>query len=543
MPDDRREELAWLAHESTDRALPRFDFWNYEACEIHARGWINEAGERLTTPMPECRHCGIVPRAHQRVGALWLYLRKKGLLADGTGLGKTTEAGLLIALLIESGELSLFRTPEGGRGRVIVIPTSPTLSQWRTELLRMMPGLNIIMAEGTKAQRVAKYQTDWQVLLIGPEMFRGRSGAGQRSGASDAELLSNVPLSAVIVDDVDAMRNPETATSVIIDNIGRRTDRYIIMNATSLQKKLMELHATLDAVGGERALGGRGTFERRHVDQRGSITTYRRLDVVKENIAPLVLRRTAADLNDVNMPRIQPANHMLDLHPRQRAKYEELKQGVIRLLKDDQQQVKRVTAMSKLHYGAAICAGLGSLGADDLNDGPGMSVEHDWVMDRLGTEFEDEKIVIFARLKNTIRDLQYRLRDERVGFTTIWGENKSKAVRAASQERFRDDPNCRILIGTSAIVRGLNLQVSRQIINIDMIMNQAQMHQLAGRVARIGSRYQTVFVHNLLTTDTQEERYLPRLERETALSDHIWGEQSQLFEQLSPMDLLSLITG
>lgn len=534
MPDERRKALAWMAHESKDRNLPRFDFWDYEACKVHVQGWVDETGQRRTTPKPDCRVCGIVPRAHQRVGALWLYLVKKGLLADTTGVGKTTQAGLLIALLIESGELSLFRNPEGGRGRVIVVPTAPALSQWHHELLRMMPTLNVIVASGgmSKAKRREMYQTAWQVLLLGPEMFR-----------SDHEMLQNVHCSALIVDDVDALRNHETTTSTVLDNMGRRTDRYIIMNATSVQKRLMELHCTLDAVGGERLLGGRTTFERTYIDKVGGETRYRRLDDLKARIGPIVLRRTAEDLDDVDMPAIQPSNHMLELYPRQRAKYEELREGVIRLLRDNEHQVKRVTAMSKLHYGAAICAGLGSLGADDMPDGPGASVKLDWLMDRVTGEFEEEKIVVFARLKNTIRDLQFRLRDERVGFTTIWGEDSKREVRAAAQERFRADPRCRILLGTSAIVRSLNLQVSRRLVNVDMIMNQAQMHQLAGRVARIGSTHRTVYVHNLLTEDTQEGRYLPLLERETALADHIWEERSQLFNQLSPIAMLRLITG
>jgi SNF2 family DNA or RNA helicase len=535
MPDERRESLAWMAHESKDRQLPRLSVWNYDPCPVHERGWYDELGAQRFSPKPDCRNCAIIPRAHQRVGALWLYLRKKGLLADTTGVGKTTQAGLLIAMMIESGELDFVRDlSRGAKGRVLVVPTAPALAQWEAELHRMMPTLNIVVASGgmSAAQRRQMYLTPWQVLIMGPEMYR-----------NDHERLRNLPLAALIVDDVDALRNPDTQTSVTLDNLGRRIDRYIIMNATPLQKRLMELHATLDAIGGERALGGRDTFERMYIDRRNGQLSYRRLDEVKRNMAPLVLRRTASDLDDVDMPRIQPLNHMLDLYPRQRDKYTELQRGVIRLLKENREQVKRVTAVSKLHYGAAICAGLGSLGADDIEDGPGMSVKHDWLMDRVNGEFEEDKIVVFARLKNTIRDLQFRLRDQRVGFTTIWGEDSSKEGRLAAQNRFRDDPNCRVLIGTSAIVRSLNLQVSRRLVNIDMIMNQAQMHQLAGRIARIGSMHRTVYVHNLLTVDTQEERYLPMLERESALAGHMWGEESELFEQLSPMAMLQLITG
>jgi SNF2 family DNA or RNA helicase len=69
------------------------------------------------------------------------------------------------------------------------------------------------------------------------------------------------------------------------------------------------------------------------------------------------------------------------------------------------------------------------------------------------------------------------------------------------------------------------------------------MEQLAGRIRRDGSKYKSVYVHNLLTVGTQEERYLPALQREQALIDHVWDSKSELFESLSPLQLLTMIGG
>src|SRR5690606_20467686 len=105
-----------------------------------------------------------------------------------------------------------------------------------------MPGLQIAVAAGgmTKTQRNAMYLTQWHVLLIGPEMFR-----------NDQEVLWRLPVAALITDDIDPLRNPETDTSAALDNLGRRLDRYVIMSGTPLQKRLMELHAILDGIGGD----------------------------------------------------------------------------------------------------------------------------------------------------------------------------------------------------------------------------------------------------------------------------------------------------
>lgn len=460
--------------------------------------------------------------------------------------GKTTEAAGLLAMLAETGELSLFRDRSdkfGGMGRAILVPRSAALHQWRAELARMLPGLDVLVAEGSKAQRTQLYLQPWLVLLIGPEMLR-----------NDYQMLENFDLSLFLTDDIDQLRNPLTDTSYVLDRMGSRgveglrtgTDRYVIMTGTPLQKRLPELHAVLDGIGGSVALGSQDSFIKQHVryetiDGKQVLVGYRNLETVKRKIAPLVLRRTAADLDDVHLPTIVPNDVMLDLYPAQRAKYNELRAGVLKIIREEGTQVKRPTALAKIHYGAAICAGLAALGEAD---GPMTSVKMDWIMDQLTEgELSEEKVVIFVNLKNTVRALQDRIRQARIGHVTVWGEVPDKSKRNEAQERFWNDPRCRVLIGTRAIEQSLNLQVSRHLVNVDTILNPARMEQLAGRIRRDGSAYQHVFVHNLLTVRTQEERYPAMLEREAALASHIWEENSQLFNALSPMALLHLISG
>jgi hypothetical protein len=68
------------------------------------------------------------------------------------------------------------------------------------------------------------------------------------------------------------------------------------------------------------------------------------------------------------------------------------------------------------------------------------------------------------------------------------------------------------------------------------------MAQLAGRIRRAGSSHAHIWVFNLFCRDTQEERYLEVLQRRQAMADYTWGEQSELYDSLSPLELLSLIT-
>lgn len=550
--EEKREDLAWSARNREDAALPRLTYWNYDLCPEHRDGWIEEYFEdgieksRVITDRPKdgCRKCAIHFRQHQRVSILWLYLKKRALLADTMGSGKTTSAGGLVALLLQSGEIP-------SKGRAIIVPRAPALHQWRAELLRMMPRLRVIIAEGPWSIREDLYLSDWDVLLIGPEMLR-----------NDFEALKHLKTALLVTDDVDQLRNADTQTSYCLDKIGETADRYVIMSGTPLQKRLPEMFNIMDGIGGRQAFS-RGTpipantytiedFEKTYVNtqwvdtatggKRQQVVGYKNMKDFKRRIAPMYLRRTAKDLKDVHLPAIVPDDIMLDLYPAQKRKYEELRRGVIRLMKEEGPKTKHVTAFSKIHYGAAICAGLVNLGEPD---GPGSSVKFDWIESVLGEggDLEDEKVVIFANLKPSIRALQDRFRASGTGFVTIWGEEANKTKRMAAQERFWTDPNCKVLIGTKSIEQSLNLQVSRHLVNVDTIMNPSRMEQLAGRIRRDGSAYKHVFVHNLRTINTQEERYNDVLEREAALAGYVWNENSQLFKALSPLALLQLISG
>jgi SNF2 family DNA or RNA helicase len=186
-----------------------------------------------------------------------------------------------------------------------------------------------------------------------------------------------------------------------------------------------------------------------------------------------------------------------------------------------------------------VCAGLATLGEQD---GPGTSVKLDWVENAVvDGDLSDEKVVVFCQFTNTVQALRDRLTLAGVGHAVIWGRDTRKSARAEAQARFWDDPACKVLMGTSAMEASLNLQVSRHLVNVDQLMNPARMQQLAGRIRRDGSAHRAVFIHNLLTRDTQEAGYLEVLGREQALADQVWGESNQLYEALSPLQLLQLI--
>lgn len=517
-PVDQRFAMARRVQVAQDVTMPEIPLWNDRPCGEH---------QELD---PLCRRCGIEFRRHQRVGITWLYLMGKALLADTVGSGKTIHGLGLLSLLASRGELE----------RAVVICRPAALFQWRNEAARAAPGLRVSVADGSRAKRQRVYLENWNVMLIGHQMF-----------LRDIEIWRRIEPDTVIIDDVDALRHRETQTAWAIKSIAVDAPRVVIMSGTPLQKRLHELHSVLETIGLRSVLGSEAVFRRRYVREelvtywtgRGrKITTtkvvgYKNLEEFKALIGPYVLRREARDLDDVTLPTVMPSNHWLELSKAQRERYKDLQKGVLEL--KAKSKIKQVEAAAKLMYGARICTGLAALGEEDR---VGEACKLDWLMELLVEgDLSEEKVVVFGAFKDTLRALQARLDGAGVGHVTIWADESSKALRQERIERFWTEPACRVLMGTQAIEQSLNLQVARHIVNLDMVMNPARMEQLAGRIRRDGSAHSHVFVHNVLTVDTQEERYLPVLESEQALLDYVWEEDSPLFESLSPLRLLTLI--
>jgi SNF2 family DNA or RNA helicase len=396
-----------------DFELPHLEYWNYSPCKKH----IAEGADK---PVPGCRHCGMYHRKHQRIGATWLYLKKRALLADVVGSGKTAHAATVIAMMKETGEIDKL-------GRVLVVCRSPAVLQWHAELERMLPRMHIEVSSGpNQAARIQRYVQHWEVMVIGQHMY-----------LKDYELFDNFDLSAVFVDDVDALRAKKNKTAYALKRVALKTPRFVVMTGTPLQKKLHELHSVFEPLGGREIFGSEYSFLKRYVrsevveyyvktptgsKKRSStkVVGYKNLTEFKQLIGPMALRRTADDIDDVDLPEIIPNNVWLDLYPAQRAKYELLRKGVVSILKDGKSQVKQAQAIAKIHYGQKICAGLAALGEED---GPDTSVKMDWVMDKINSDGDlgDEKVVIFAGYKDTIKALQKRLQVADIGYETIWG--------------------------------------------------------------------------------------------------------------------------
>lgn len=525
---------------------PDLKWFNSEPCERHA---------------PElnllCSQCGIQLRKHQRVGASWMYFGIPGLLSDTVGSGKTAQVLAMLAMCKESGEL-------GPHNRAVIICKAPAVADpWARELRRLVPDLAVFIADGDKAQRARGYMGNWEIAVVSDRTFSPAKGR-QRGRDGDVAMLEQFPVGMLVYDDIDPMRNNATETAMAVNRLAARCTRVIGMHATPLQKRLTELWCFLEPVGGEARIGSLELVRSRYVamsrkwitttdrsDRRGRVpvrkpvyiesgitTSPARRRELRQAIAPIVLRRTAAQLTDVHLPQLQFDPIFLDLSARQRARYDELREGTLRRLTEAGERVTQAEAGAAFTRGSQICSGLAAL---DTGPGADDSVKLDWVMDALTGDLDGEKAVVFVYFKPNVAALSRRLAGEGIDHVLMWSGETDKRARARRLQRFREDPDCRVLVGTTTIEASLNLQVARHLIAVDTILNPARMEQLAGRIRRQGSPYPMVFLHQLFARGTQEDAYLPMLRREAEIADVVWDETSDIYTALTPRQLMQLV--
>ena len=138
----------------------------------------------------------------------------------------------------------------------------------------------------------------------------------------------------------------------------------------------------------------------------------------------------------------------------------------------------------------------------DLIDSLGDS-KWNLVWDKLLLHVKSEKAVLFAQPIETVCALAGFL-ERRLGLrpAMIVG-GQSDDVRTAEIDRFRQPDGPQFLVSSRAGGEGLNLQVARHLVHLDVPWNPMELEQRVGRVHRFGSRF-PIIVNTVVAKNSRE---------------------------------------
>jgi superfamily II DNA or RNA helicase len=421
---------------------------------------------------------------YQRAGMLHLACAERALLADEMGLGKTTQAIAACALLRRMGRVE----------RVLVVTPVSLRGEWAEQIGRLTRA-SCRVVEGGRAQRLAAYQRETAAVF---------SIVTYEQMLTDAlEVNERLRPQAVILDEAQRIKNWSTKTALAVK---RLRSRYAwVLTGTPPEERIDELYSLVSFLDPS-VFGPLFRFNREfyEFDENGRPRGCRNLDKLRERVRPLLLRRRKADVAS-ELPNRSERTFLVPLGDRQRSASRAREAVVNKLLAGQHRRPLPAAQRERLIREANMLRMLADTGYIlDAHDRTCPKI------DELGRILPDcisdpgVKVLIFSeweRMLELVADLCRRLR---LGCAFQTGR-QTAAQRRAELQRFRDEPNCRILLCTDASGQRVNLASASVVVQCDQPWNEARLEQRIARAWR-PEEMRPLTVLNLVSEHTIEHR-------------------------------------
>ena len=408
----------------------------------------------------------------------------RAILADDMGLGKTIQGVGVAELLAREADIR----------KVLVICPASLKSQWRNEVQRFSDR-TCQLALGSMAERVKQYANDCFFTVCNYEQV-----------LRDILAIEKLKWDLIILDEGQRIKNWEAKTSGIIKGLKSRF--ALVLSGTPLENRLDELYSVVEFID-DRRLGPAFHFFNQHrlVDENGRVLGYKNLDLLRERLKPILLRRTRQSVmqqlpvRTTEMVRIPPTDEQLEIHRNQ--------MFVVNTIIHK----KYISEMDLLRLQKALL--MCRMAADSTylvdKQSPGYSTKLEKLDELLGQLAAEEgrKILIFSEWTTMLNKIEELLEKHDLSFVRLDGQIPQKKRQQLVHE-FQHNTKCRAFITTNAGSTGLNLQAANTVINVDLPWNPAVLEQRIARAHRMGQK-QPVQVYILVTENTIEENLLATL--------------------------------
>jgi len=408
----------------------------------------------------------------------------RAILADDMGLGKTIQGVGTAEILAR----------EAGISRVLVVCPASLKSQWRNEIHRFSDR-GVQLVTGTAAERALVYGNDSFFTVCNYEQV-----------LRDITAIERTRWDLIILDEGQRIKNWESKTARIIK--GLKSTFALVLSGTPLENRLDDLYSVVQFVDDLRLPPAFRFFHRhRVVDEKGKVLGYKNLDQLRENLRPILLRRTRDSVLQQLPPRtneivrIPPTDEQLELHASHMRTVSMITRKAY------------ISEMDLLRLQKALLMCRMSADGTFLVDKqtPGYSSKLEYLGELLDGLFAEPncKALLFSEWTTMLNLIEPLLKQRKIDFVRLDGSVPQKK-RQEIVNRFQNDSQCRLFITTNAGSTGLNLQAANTVINVDLPWNPAVLEQRVGRAHRMGQK-RPVQVYVLVTEETLEESLLGTL--------------------------------
>ena len=462
------------------------------------------------------------PYKHQMEGVIYGLEHESFLLGDDQGLGKTKE---IIDLAM------CRKQTDGLKHCLIICGINGNKYNWADEVkihsredswilgTRFTKRPPIKMIEGSTKDKMEDlnnipHQFFW---ITNIETLRGGSfkeKQGKRTvtrfpiAEKIQELCDRGIIGMIAFDEAHKAKNPDSQQGKALLSIDCKGPK-IPMSGTFVLNNPLDLYLPLKWAGFEThsfyaykqhycTMGGFGGKE---------IVGYKNLDELRSMVSKVMLRRVKGDVLDLP-PKVHTIE-WVDSYPEQKALYKDVRDQV----RDNIDKVKvHPDPLSEMLRLRQVTGYPGILSS---------TVTKSAKMDRMEELVEEEvsvggKAIIFSNWSEMTNVIRHKLKKYNPAYIT--GEVGS-VQRMEEKDRFQNDPNCKVMIGTiGALGTGFTLTAAQLVIFVDEPWNRGIKDQAEDRAHRIGTRG-TVRIVTILTRDTVDEGVYNLVQKKGKMAD------------------------
>lgn len=404
---------------------------------------------------------------YQRVGVKFLATAGSAILADDLGLGKTAQA--IRACL------------EVGAQRVLVVTKKSLLAQWEREITRWA-GTSLVGRLVAASKEVPA--AAWVV-------------ANYEAVVRHVNRLMAAGFDVLIADEATSLKNRKAQRTKAVYKLAKVIPHRFLLTGTPVHNRPDELWSLLHVVAPDRFTSYWRWVER-HCETWPNpwggvdILGVKDQKVLARDLYPYLLRRTK-DL--LSLPPLSGETVYVDPSPEQRRIHTELKHYLMASV--GAHLVVTPDVLSQLTRLRQVCCTPALVGGKDD------SAKTDALLELVEEQAPHHKVLIFTTYAQYVYNLLPKLAAYNPAHVT---GDLPASRRDAEVTRFRDDPTCRVLVGTiTAMGEGLNLQAADVVVFANKEWVPAWNEQAVGRAYRRGQN-KPVHVVNLVCAGTVEER-------------------------------------
>jgi SNF2 family DNA or RNA helicase len=468
-------------------------------------------------------------RPYQARGFSWLgFLRRWGLgacLADDMGLGKTIQT---LALVQREWALR----PARQRGPTLLICPMSVVGNWHKEAARFTPELPVMVHHGLERARGAdfKKQAAKHALVLSSYALLNR----------DFELLARVPWTAVVLDEAQNIKNPQTKQAQAARAL--RAEHRIALTGTPVENHVGDLWSIIEFLN-PGWLGTQAEFKRSfHVPiQTGQDPEAARR--LQRLTAPFILRRLKTDKAIIaDLPEKLEMKVFCTLTKEQASLYAAVVDDTAAQIESSEGIARNGLVLATLMKLKQVC----NHPAQFLGD-------HSAIAGRSGklarlTEMLDEALsagdraLVFTQFAEMGTLLRNHLQ-ETFGREVLFLHGATpKAQRDRMVERFQGTNGAApplFILSLKAGGTGLNLTAASHVFHFDRWWNPAVENQATDRAFRIGQT-RSVQVHKFLCAGTLEEKIDAMIEQKQKIAGAVVGSGESWLTKLSNAELKEL---